>query len=75
MEDNQGTIALAANPQFHRRSKHFNPKLFFVREKIDDGIIRVEYCETQKMTADVLTKALPKPAHETHVASLGMALA
>lgn len=30
-EDNQGTIALSENPQFHRRSKHFLPKLHFIR--------------------------------------------
>ena len=73
-EDNQGTIALAANPQFHRRSKHFNPKLYYIREKIAERAIDINFCATGEMTADVLTKPLPKPAHEAHVKSLGMAL-
>ncbi len=72
-EDNQGTIALAANPQFHRRSKHFNPKLHFIREKIVENQIMIHYCPTDQMTADVLTKALPKDAHQAHVRSLGLA--
>jgi hypothetical protein len=73
-EDNQGTIALAANPQFHRRSKHFNPKLNFIREKLFENQIEIEYCPTNQMTADVLTKALPKITHQAHVESLGLAL-
>ena len=73
-EDNQSTIALTEIPQFHRWSKHFNPKLFYLREKIADEEIDVNYCATGDMPADVLTKALPKPAHKAHVKSLGMTL-
>ena len=71
-EDNQGTIALSENPQFHRRSKHYLPKLHFIREKVSDQTIRIEYCATEQMMADVLTKALPKSAHQSHVHRMGM---
>lgn len=71
-EDNQGTIALSENPQFHRRSKHFLPKLYFIREKVTDQTISIEYCATEQMMADVLTKALPKSAHQSHVQRMGM---
>ena len=71
-EDNQGTIALSENPQFHRRSKHFLPKLHFIREKVSDETITIEYCATEQMMADVLTKALPKSAHQSHVHRMGM---
>jgi transposase InsO family protein len=73
-EDNQGTIALSENPQFHRRSKHFLPKLHFIREKVADQTISIEYCPTEEMMADVLTKALPKDAHQSHVHRMGMTL-
>jgi hypothetical protein len=73
MEDNQGTIALTENPQFHRRSKHFNPKLHFIRDQITDKQVTIKFCETSQMTADVLTKALSKPVHEAHIKGLGMA--
>lgn len=72
-EDNQGAIALAVNPQFHRRSKHFNPKLYLIREMIAEGVIGIEYGPTGEMPADVLTKALPKNTHQAHVRSLGLA--
>jgi hypothetical protein len=73
MEDNQGTIALTENPQFHRRSKHFNPKLHFIRDQITDKQVTIKFCETSQMTADVFTKALSKPIHEAHIKGLGMA--
>ncbi len=71
-EDNQGAIALSENPQFHRRLKHFLPKLHFIREKISDKTISVEYCATDELMADVLTKPLPKNAHQSHVHQMGM---
>ena len=74
-EDNQGTQALAENPQFHKRSKHFTVKLHYTREKLANGDIRLEHRGTAEMTADVLTKPLPKPTHATHLDALGMALA
>uniref|UniRef100_H3H993 Integrase catalytic domain-containing protein n=1 Tax=Phytophthora ramorum TaxID=164328 RepID=H3H993_PHYRM len=36
-EDNQGSIALAKNPQFHKRTKHIDIRYHFVREKVEDG--------------------------------------
>ena len=36
-EDNQGSIALAKNPQFHKRTKHIDIRYHFVREKVKDG--------------------------------------
>ena len=36
-EDNQGSIALAKNPQFHKRIKHIEIRYHFVREKVKDG--------------------------------------
>ena len=73
-EDNQGTIALTKNPQFHWWSKHYNPKLYYICEKISEKAIDVKYCSTGQMTADVLTKSLGKPTHDTHVKNLSMAL-
>ena len=33
--DNQSSIALANNPVLHQRSKHFNIKLHYIRDKAD----------------------------------------
>ena len=57
-EDNQGSIALAKNPELHKRTNHIDIRYHFVSEKIEDGHIVLEYCPTQDMLADIMTKAI-----------------
>ncbi len=57
-EDNQSAIAMAKNPHFYGRSKHIAIKYHFVREQISAGTFRLEYCRTEDMLADMLTKGL-----------------
>ncbi|KAF1314267.1 Retrovirus-related gag-pol polyprotein, partial [Globisporangium splendens] len=59
LEDNQGSIALAKNPEFHKRTKHIDIRYHFVREKVEDGQVVLEYCPTQEMLADIMTKPIP----------------
>ena len=58
--DNQGAIALAANPVFHARTKHINIQHHFVREKVAEGKIQLNYVPTEQQIADGLTKPLSK---------------
>ena len=64
-EDNQSTISLAKNPQFHGRAKHIDIQHHFVREKVNDGTIELIYCSAEAMVADVLTKGLSSVKFET----------
>ena len=57
-EDNQGSIALAKNPEFHKRTKHIDIRYHFVREKVEDGQVNLVYCPTQDMLADMMTKPI-----------------
>ena len=57
-EDNQSSIAMTKNPQFHGRAKHIDIRYHFVREQVALGTIKLEYCPTEDMTADMLTKGL-----------------
>ena len=57
-KDNQSAICMAKNPQFHRRSKHINIKFHFVREQVGTNKICLEYCPTEDMLADILTKGV-----------------
>ena len=59
-EYNQSAIAMTKNPQFHGRSKHIEIKYHFIRDKVAEGIVKIQYCPTTEMIADMLTKALPK---------------
>uniref|UniRef100_A0AAV1U9F8 CCHC-type domain-containing protein n=1 Tax=Peronospora matthiolae TaxID=2874970 RepID=A0AAV1U9F8_9STRA len=58
-EDNQGSIALAKNPEFHKRTKHIDIRYHFVREKVAEGKVVLEYCSTKDMKADLMTKPIP----------------
>ena len=62
-EDNQGCIALARNPVFHSRTKHIDIKFHFLREKIKEGVMKLEYKPTNEMIADGLPKALGRTKH------------
>ncbi len=53
-EDNQSTIAMSRNPQFHGRAKHIEIKHHYIREQVTQGTIMLEYCPS----ADFLTKSL-----------------
>ena len=70
--DNQGAIALAKNSVYHARTKHIDIQYHFVREKVTDGNIKLEYCETEKMPADALTKALVRDKHQRCMGDMGL---
>ena len=59
-EDNQSTISMARNPQYHGRSKHISIKYHFVRDHVIEGAVKLKYCPTKDMIADMLTKGLSK---------------
>ena len=57
-EDNQSTICMTKNPQYHGRAKHTVIKFHYIREQVEKKAIQLEYCESKNMVADMLTKAL-----------------
>ena len=67
--DNQGAISLAKNPTHHAKTKHVDVQLHFIRDHVEKGTINVEYCPTENMLADLMTKGLP---HERHKRLLGL---
>jgi len=58
MVDNQPAIALAKNPVLHDRSKHIETRFHFIRDCVDGGQIVLEFVETGRQLADILTKPL-----------------
>ena len=66
-------IALAREQKYHARTKHIDIRYHFIRWVCDNGSIRLVYCPTAEMTADILTKALPSPKVKHFAAKLGLA--
>src|SRR5579859_3800899 len=58
--DNQGSIALAKNPEYHARTKHIDIQHHFVRECVENGSIILQYVPTNEMAADAMTKGLTR---------------
>lgn len=71
-EDNQAAIAIAKNPVHYSKQKHIDVQHHFIREEVNNGHIKVTYCPTNQMTADILTKPLPRSQFETFRQSLGL---
>lgn len=55
--------------------KHVEIQHDFVREKVSDGAIQLEYVNTESQVADGLTKALDKRRFETFRNAIGLEFA
>jgi hypothetical protein len=57
--DNRAARDLCYNPEHHRRTKHIARRHFFVREKVEEGVLKVPFVRSADNLADFFTKALP----------------
>jgi ribonuclease HI len=73
--DNNGSIAMATNSQFHKRSKHITIRYHWIRQQIQDGLLQIHPCRDPQQTADILTKALTPEKHNQHITGLGISMA
>ncbi|KAG2962578.1 Retrovirus-related Pol polyprotein from transposon TNT 1-94 [Phytophthora cactorum] len=71
-EDNQSCIKMTKNPVNHGRAKHIDIKYHHIRDEVKRGEVKLEYCETSVMLADIMTKALPGPRHMDLTTALGI---
>ena len=54
-EDNQSTICMARNLQFHGHTKHIDIKYHYIREQVNKRKVKLNCCPTEDMIADVLS--------------------
>jgi hypothetical protein len=59
MQDNMSTIKLAEKGRSTSdRTRHIKIRYYFVNQFIENGEMKIKYCPTDEMVADVLTKPL-----------------
>ena len=64
--DNVGAIYLAKNQVLSNRTKHIGVRYHFVREYIEDGIIKIVFVRSKENDADMFTKNLQKELFNKH---------
>jgi hypothetical protein len=59
-QDNKSAILLEKNGRASagKRSRHMDIKYFYITDQVDKGKVVIEYCPTDEMIADYLTKPL-----------------
>lgn len=57
--DNVSTVYMTRNPVHHKRTKHIELDIHFVREKVAIGEVCVAHIPTSQQLTDIFTKGLP----------------
>ena len=65
-EDNTGAIFLSKNKQVGARTKHIDTRYHFVRDKVEEGSVLVQYVNTIKNPSDLLSKNVTQKIHDAH---------
>ncbi|XP_047949664.1 secreted RxLR effector protein 161-like [Salvia hispanica] len=58
--DNNSALCVSKHQVYHERSKHIDVHLHFIREKIDEGEVKVFKVDTTENPADMLTKPVSR---------------
>lgn len=70
--DSQSSLKLAANPLFHKRTKHIDVRHHYTRECVANKEIQINYLQTSSMPADLLTKGLCANKHYKFLDMIGI---
>ena len=57
-EDNTAAICIANDSQCNKKTKHIDLRFHYIRDQIYQKKICLEYCKSEDMVADILTKGL-----------------
>ena len=70
--NNSAVISFSRNTGSISRSKHIDVNFFFVKKKVAESLISIEYTPTTTMLLDPLTKGLPIYELQEHVTCIGL---
>nr|GEZ62759.1 ribonuclease H-like domain-containing protein [Tanacetum cinerariifolium] len=72
--NNVSVTYLSANPVQHQRTKHIEIGIYFVRDLVTAGQVRVLHVPSRYQYADIFTKGLPSALFEDFRSSLSIRL-
>ena len=70
--DNEAAVFFSENDKLSKASKHIDIKYLIVKERNQDGTIKIEHISGKANIADPLTKGLPPIVFEQHVLGMGL---
>jgi hypothetical protein len=72
MCDNASSINLSKNLVQHSKTKHIPIKYHFLREHVQDPVVKLEYVPFKDKIADIFTKPLPRDSFDYFREKLGV---
>nr|GEY16950.1 ribonuclease H [Tanacetum cinerariifolium] len=70
--DNKSEIALCCNNVQHSRAKHIDVHYHFIKEQVENGIVKLYFVWTKNQLADIFTKPLPRERFNFLIKKLNM---
>ena len=64
--DNIGALFMSQNSSTGVRSQHVDTRYHFIRENVDDGIVKVEFVKSSEHDSDIFTKNVSHEIYEKH---------
>ena len=65
--DNIGALFMSQNASAGVRTRHVDTRYHFIRENVEDGIIKVEFVKSNDNDSDIFTKNVNQETYEWHM--------
>nr|GEX55547.1 hypothetical protein [Tanacetum cinerariifolium] len=70
--DNKSVIALCCNNVQHSRAKHIDVRYHFIKDQVENGIVKLYFVRTEYQLHDIFIKPLPRERFNFLIDKLGM---
>ena len=65
--DNIGALFMSQNSSTGVRSRHVDTRYHFIRENVEDGIVKVEFFRSSDNDSEIFTKNVNREIYEKHI--------